>query len=101
MVCFTLPPGSAQVLRALPGFSSYDESRRCLGCLKPGTVAKDAPRAFTLKLRTTTRAIGLAPTSYDPEFEFSQDLVTAKHLDDINMTGLEKNVDDYVQRVEK
>eukprot|EP00959_Pyramimonas_sp_CCMP1952_P370438 7758228-Pyramimonas_sp.AAC.1 len=25
MVCFALPPGSAQVLRALPGFSSYDE----------------------------------------------------------------------------
>eukprot|EP00959_Pyramimonas_sp_CCMP1952_P096891 2025249-Pyramimonas_sp.AAC.1 len=37
MVCFALPPGSAQVLRTLPGFSSYDESRRCLRCLKPGT----------------------------------------------------------------
>eukprot|EP00959_Pyramimonas_sp_CCMP1952_P043285 905823-Pyramimonas_sp.AAC.1 len=36
MVCFTLPPGSAQALRALPGFSPYDESRRCLSCLKPG-----------------------------------------------------------------
>eukprot|EP00959_Pyramimonas_sp_CCMP1952_P351514 7364919-Pyramimonas_sp.AAC.1 len=69
-VCFTLPPGSAQVLRTIPGFSSYDESRHCLGCLKPGTCAKDAPRAFSLKLRTTTRAIGLTPTSYDPEFEF-------------------------------
>eukprot|EP00959_Pyramimonas_sp_CCMP1952_P037885 793010-Pyramimonas_sp.AAC.1 len=30
MVCFTFPPGSAQVLRTLPGFSSYDESRHCL-----------------------------------------------------------------------
>eukprot|EP00959_Pyramimonas_sp_CCMP1952_P376324 7882564-Pyramimonas_sp.AAC.1 len=65
-VCFALPPGSAQVLRTLPGFSSYDESRHCLRCLKPGTGAKGAPRAFPLKLRTTTRAIGLAPTSYDP-----------------------------------
>eukprot|EP00959_Pyramimonas_sp_CCMP1952_P322405 6746625-Pyramimonas_sp.AAC.1 len=72
-VCFTLPPGSAQMIRTLSGFSSYDESRRCLGCLKPGTVAKDAPRAFSVKLRATTRAIGLAPTSYDPEFEFSPD----------------------------
>eukprot|EP00959_Pyramimonas_sp_CCMP1952_P423671 8874631-Pyramimonas_sp.AAC.1 len=45
--------------------------------------------------------MGLAPTSYDLEFEFSQDLLTAKHADDINMTGLEKNIDDYVQRVEK
>eukprot|EP00959_Pyramimonas_sp_CCMP1952_P186670 3903353-Pyramimonas_sp.AAC.1 len=66
MACFTSPPGSAQVLRTLPGFSSYDESRHCLRCLKPGTGTKDAPRAFSLKLRTTTRAIGLAPTSYDP-----------------------------------
>eukprot|EP00959_Pyramimonas_sp_CCMP1952_P182954 3825826-Pyramimonas_sp.AAC.1 len=66
MVCFALPPGSAQVLRTLPGFSSYDESRHCLGCLKPGAGAKDAPRAFSLELRTTTRAIGLTPTSYDP-----------------------------------
>eukprot|EP00959_Pyramimonas_sp_CCMP1952_P454863 9470628-Pyramimonas_sp.AAC.1 len=100
-VCFALPPGSAQVLRALPGSSSRDESRRCVRCLKPGTGAQDAPGAFSLKLRTTTRAIGLAPTSYDPEFEFSQDLFTAKHVDDNNMTGLQKNVDDYVQRVEK
>eukprot|EP00959_Pyramimonas_sp_CCMP1952_P100440 2100978-Pyramimonas_sp.AAC.1 len=101
MVCFTLPPGSVQVLRTLPGFSSHDESRHCLRLLKPGTGAKGAPRAFCLKLRTTTRAIGLTPTSYDPEYEFSQDLSTAKHVDDINMTGLGKNVDDYVQRVEK
>ena len=99
-VCFTLPPGSAQVLRTLPGFSSYDESRHCLRCLKPGTGTKDAPRAFSLKLRTTTRAIGLSPTSFDPEFEFGPDLLTAKHVDDINITGLERNVDNYVKRVE-
>eukprot|EP00959_Pyramimonas_sp_CCMP1952_P172067 3595328-Pyramimonas_sp.AAC.1 len=92
MVCFALPPGSAQVLRALPGFSSYDESRHCLGCLQPGTGTKDAPRAFSLKLRTTTRAMGLTPTSYDSEFEFSQDVLTAKHVDDINMTGLENKL---------
>eukprot|EP00959_Pyramimonas_sp_CCMP1952_P079999 1672246-Pyramimonas_sp.AAC.1 len=50
MVCFTLPPGSAQVLRTLPAFSSHGESRRCLRCLQPGTSTKDAPRAFSLKL---------------------------------------------------
>eukprot|EP00959_Pyramimonas_sp_CCMP1952_P218672 4572904-Pyramimonas_sp.AAC.1 len=60
----------------------------------PGSGTEDAPRAFPLKLRTTTRAIGLTPTSYDPEFELSQDLLTAKHVDDINMTGPQKNVDD-------
>eukprot|EP00959_Pyramimonas_sp_CCMP1952_P116090 2426904-Pyramimonas_sp.AAC.1 len=84
MVCFALPLGSAQVLLTLPGFSSYDESRHSLRCLKPGTGTNDAPRAFSLELRATTRATGLTPTSYDPEFEFSQDLLTAKHVDDIN-----------------
>lgn len=53
-VCFRLPPGSAQVLRQLPGFEDYDESRRCLQCIKPGTGTKDAPRAFSLKLREAT-----------------------------------------------
>eukprot|EP00959_Pyramimonas_sp_CCMP1952_P143685 3008210-Pyramimonas_sp.AAC.1 len=60
-VCFTLPPGSATVLRALPGFENYDESEHCLQCLKPGTGTKDAPRAFSLKLRRTTRGFGLRP----------------------------------------
>merc|ERR1712039_736760 len=49
-VCFTLPPGSATVLRTLPGFAHYDESKHCLRCLKPGTGTKDAPRPFSLKL---------------------------------------------------
>eukprot|EP00959_Pyramimonas_sp_CCMP1952_P042972 899239-Pyramimonas_sp.AAC.1 len=30
VVCFTLPPGSATALRALPGFENYDESKHCL-----------------------------------------------------------------------
>ena len=30
---FTLPPGSAAVLRQLPGFSNYDEAKSCLQCL--------------------------------------------------------------------
>eukprot|EP00959_Pyramimonas_sp_CCMP1952_P029368 616412-Pyramimonas_sp.AAC.1 len=54
-VCFTLPPGSATVLRTLIGFEHYDESKHCLQCLKPGTGTKGAPRALSLKLRRTTR----------------------------------------------
>eukprot|EP00959_Pyramimonas_sp_CCMP1952_P257361 5376945-Pyramimonas_sp.AAC.1 len=27
VVCFTLPPGPATVIRALPGFENYDESK--------------------------------------------------------------------------
>eukprot|EP00959_Pyramimonas_sp_CCMP1952_P372882 7808413-Pyramimonas_sp.AAC.1 len=52
---FTLPPGSATVLRTPPGFEHYDESKHCLQRLKPGTGTRDAPRAFSLELRRTTR----------------------------------------------
>eukprot|EP00959_Pyramimonas_sp_CCMP1952_P187168 3913939-Pyramimonas_sp.AAC.1 len=33
VACFTLPPGSATVLRTLPGFEHYDESKHCLQSL--------------------------------------------------------------------
>ena len=99
-VCFTLPPGSATVLRTLPGFAHYDESKHCLRCLKPGTGTKDAPRAFSLKLRHITRGFGLRPTSFDEEFETSASLLTAKHVDDINMTGEASAIDRYVKCVE-
>eukprot|EP00959_Pyramimonas_sp_CCMP1952_P309399 6474800-Pyramimonas_sp.AAC.1 len=32
VACFILPPGSAAVLRPLPGFEHYDESRHCVQC---------------------------------------------------------------------
>eukprot|EP00959_Pyramimonas_sp_CCMP1952_P190760 3989649-Pyramimonas_sp.AAC.1 len=98
--CFTLPPGSATVLRDLPGFENYDESKHCLQCLEMGTGTKDAPRAFSFKLRRTTRGFGLRRTSYDEEVETSNNLLTAKHVDDISMAGTEDTIDKYAQRVE-
>eukprot|EP00959_Pyramimonas_sp_CCMP1952_P212166 4439803-Pyramimonas_sp.AAC.1 len=68
---FTLPPGSATVLRSLPGFEHYGESKHCLQCLEPGTGTMDARRAFSLKPRRTTRGFGLRPASYDAVFETS------------------------------
>ena len=49
-VFFTLSPGSAAMLRRIPGYETYDERYECLRCLKPGTGTKEAPRAFSLKL---------------------------------------------------
>eukprot|EP00959_Pyramimonas_sp_CCMP1952_P431165 9030221-Pyramimonas_sp.AAC.1 len=94
-VRFTLPPGSATVLRTLPGFEHYDGSKHCLQCLKPVTGTNDAPRAFSLKLRRITRGFGLRPTSYDEEFETSDNMLTAKHVDDINMAGTEDTIGKY------
>jgi len=89
-------------LRTIKGFEHFDESKHCLRNTKPGTGTKDAPRAFSLKLRrTTTGKLGLKSTSYDPEFEITTSLRTAKHVDDINMTGDEGHVDHYITDVEK
>ena len=101
LVCFKLPPGSAEHLRKFPGYGHFDEAIHCLECIKPGTGTKDAPRAFSLKLRHLTKRTGLRPTIYDPEFEMKTDLLTAKHVDDINMTGTEKEIDKYTTEVEK
>ena len=65
LMCFALPLGSAAVLRRLPGFANYGEAKRCLQCFKPGTGAKDAPRAFSLKLKTMTRVFGPRGTDCD------------------------------------
>ena len=45
-VYFTLPPGSAAIIRKFKGYEDYDEALHCLWCVKPGTGTKDAPRAF-------------------------------------------------------
>ena len=55
IVHFTLPPGSAVILRRIPGFEDFGERYEVLGCTKPGTGTKDAPRAFSLKLRSITQ----------------------------------------------
>ena len=53
-----------------------------------------------MKLKKVTRSFGLNPTSYDEEFETSPNLLTAKHVDDINMAGIEENIDTYIKCVE-
>eukprot|EP00959_Pyramimonas_sp_CCMP1952_P067181 1402269-Pyramimonas_sp.AAC.1 len=100
MVRFILTPGSATVLRSRPGFELCDESKHSLQCLKPGTCTKDATRAFSLELRKVTRDFGLRPTSYDEEYKTSSNLLTAKHLGDINMAGTEDTIDKHDKCVE-
>ena len=95
-----ITPGSAVALRALPGFEDDDESKHCEKRLKPGSGAKDVPRASSLKLEQTTQSIGLTSTSYDPESEMADGLLAAKHVDDISMAGLDGSINDYVEKVE-
>ena len=101
LCAFKLPPGSAELLRTIPGFEHFDELKHGLQCIKTGTGSKDAPRAFSPKLRKTTKRIGLQSTSFDPELEIKRDMRTAKHVDDINMTGTGRQIDEYVNAVEQ
>ena len=44
--------------------------------------------------------MGLKQTTYDPEFEVMKDLLTAKHVDDVNMAGTENQIDIYKTKVD-
>eukprot|EP00959_Pyramimonas_sp_CCMP1952_P029124 610780-Pyramimonas_sp.AAC.1 len=55
-VNFTLPPGSAAILRKAPGCEDFDEMTECLHCIKPGTGCKNAPWALFMKLAQVTRS---------------------------------------------
>ena len=92
VVHFTLPPRSADLLRQIPGYETFDERHEVLRCTKPGTGTKDAPRAFSLKLRSVTHSdeCQFAPTMFDPELEMRHDNgqlsgLLAKHVDDVKI----------------
>ena len=54
-VAFTLPIGAAEQLHKFPGYEDFDENSEVLGCAKPGTRCKDAPRAFQLEARASNK----------------------------------------------
>ena len=115
VVHFTLPPGSAAFLRKLPGFEHYDEGYYLPKCVKPGTGCKDAPesfqyqlslRNFSINLASVTRSIGLKPISKDPECEVKHKngrlvLIIAKHVDDIQITGEESEVQALLEALKR
>eukprot|EP00959_Pyramimonas_sp_CCMP1952_P226712 4740323-Pyramimonas_sp.AAC.1 len=45
-VNFTLPSGSAAILRQVPGYEFFDERTECLCCIEAGARCKGAPWAF-------------------------------------------------------
>ncbi|CAE8594372.1 unnamed protein product [Polarella glacialis] len=106
-VHFTLPPGSAAVLRLIPGYEDFDERSEVLRCIKPGTGTKDAPRAFSLKLASVTQspACRMVPTTMDREFEVRHDdgrlvAMQVKHVDDVKMGGETAIVHDIIAKLE-
>eukprot|EP00971_Amphidinium_carterae_P092535 1832520-Amphidinium_carterae.1 len=67
---FEVPPGTAEMVRKLPGFETFDEATEILHLDRPGTGLKDAPRAFSLKLRRLTTSMNFVQSCIDRELEF-------------------------------
>ena len=91
---FYLPASSISLLKRVPGFENFDPQTEVLHCDKPGTGLTDAPRAFSIKLKTVTdEKCHMQASLVDPEMcvkhKATQQLIAmlTKHVDDIKMTG--------------
>ena len=70
-----------------------------LHCDKPGNVLKNAPQAFSMKLKSISRGnCGLKPTPFYDEFELLHDskgvlvLIAVMHVDDLKMAGSQQTI---------
>ena len=105
-VNFTLPIGSAALLKRLPGFENFDVTNEVLHCDKPGTGLVDAPRAFSIKLSQITRKLGLEPSSIDNELVLKHEggqlvLMLTKHVDDLKIAGRRALILSVIAELEK
>ncbi|CAE7553939.1 RE2 [Symbiodinium sp. CCMP2456] len=62
-----LPPGSLELIRAVPGLENFNPETEVLHLLKPGFGLKDAPRLWNLALKRVLKKVGLRPTNVDPQ----------------------------------
>ena len=66
-VQFTVPPGSAEMLKQLPGFKDFNAMLEVLRLLRCGFGLKDAPRLRNKLLTQELKKIGLKPLQSDPQ----------------------------------
>ena len=106
-VNFYLPANCIPLLRLVPGFENFDPQTEVLHCDKPGTGLADAPRVFSIKLKTITDHKCLMKASLvDAEScvkhrqvsQHSSALVSmlTKHVDDIKFMGVPQETKDMI-----
>ena len=66
-VQFTVPPGSADLLKKLPGYDNFNAMPEVLRLLRCGFGLKDAPRLWNKLLAEELKKIGLKPLQSDPQ----------------------------------
>ncbi|CAE7203568.1 RE1 [Symbiodinium sp. CCMP2592] len=103
-VSFELSGEGLACLKMLPEFATFNPRTEALHCLKPGTGCRDAPRAFSMKLRQVTEKFGFKSSSVDSELELlhqSDELVMAiiKHVDDLKMIGPRRLIEEFVKHL--
>ena len=91
-VQFSVPSGSVPLLRALDGYSDFDESTEVLRMLRAGFGLKDAPRAWAMVLKSVLEEFGLVACQSDPQLyvKFVDGrfvLVVSTHVDDLKGAG--------------
>ena len=64
---FAVPPGSADILRDLPGFGDFDALNDVLRMLRCGFGLKDAPRLWNKLLCEVLMSLGLKPLQSDQQ----------------------------------
>ena len=65
-VQFTVPPGSVNILKRLPGYADFNPLTKVLRMLRCGFGLKDAPRLWNKVLRKVLQDLGRTPLQSDP-----------------------------------
>ena len=97
-----LPPGTEQLVQALPGMEGYNPHTECLSLLKPGFGLKDAPRLWNLALHQVLDQGGPKPTQTHKQLFvkfFNQRLVLlmSVHVDDLKLTGESSEIESIIK----
>ena len=101
-----LPPGTAELLRSIPGMEDFDEQSEVLYLRKPGFGLKDAPHLWCLALQRVLRELNLTTCQGVSQLyvkHSSSQLVLALsiHIDDLKITGLPSEIDSLVKSLEE
>ncbi len=90
----------------MPGVEAFDLVTEVLHCGKPSTGCTDAPRCFSMKLaRATSQQCGLkaskiAELGMRHNSQRRLEVLMAKHVDDLKVTGERNCVLDVLKRIE-